>query len=212
LKVPPVIARPQRSMLRNLGEGLRYVWTFPTISALLILAAIPSIFGQPYLAMLPAVAVGILHTDATGLGFLQSVAGAGALVGALTMASVTKSSSRSRMQMQMLFGFGLALMLFGLSRWMPLSLLFIFGVGIASMSYSAINQTFIQHVVDDEMRGRVMSIYALSTLGLQPVGALLIGAVGSVIGVGYALLIGGAVCLALSLISTRFKQAKLEAL
>ncbi len=212
VKVPPLPLRPQRSMLGNISEALRYVWSYPTIFMLLIMAAVPNLVAMPYQSMMPAVAVQMLNSGATGLGLLQSAAGAGALVGALLIASLSKGANRSRMQLSMLFLFGLFLALFGLSRWMPLSLLLVFVVGAASMSYSSLNQTFIQSEVHDDVRGRVTSVYSLSTLGIQPVGALIAGAIGNLIGVWFALLLGGAICLALSLAATRIRRTNLSTL
>jgi MFS family permease len=212
LKVPPLPPRPRQSVLLNLQEGLRYAWKEPTILALLIVAAVPSLFGQPYQAMLPAVAVGTLHTGATGLGILQSAAGCGAVVGALIIASSTKAKRRGQLQLRMLLMFGVCLELFGLSRWMAVSAPLLFGIGLASMAYNSLNMTFIQTLVQDDMRGRVMSLLTLMTLGLQPLGALQAGIVGDHIGVPFALLLGGIICVLVSLVVAQSKRAGLDEL
>ncbi len=210
VKVPPLPPRRSQSILRNVQEGLRYVWKEPTIFALLLVAAIPSLFGQPYQAMLPAVAVDILKTGATGLGILQSAAGCGAVVGALIIASSTRAKRRGQLQLRMLLLFGVTLILFSLSRWLPLSVVLIFGIGLASMAYNSLNQTFLQTLVDDEMRGRVASLLTLMTLGLQPVGALQAGIVSDHFGVATALLVGGIICTLVSLGASRARRARLD--
>jgi MFS family permease len=194
MDVPPLPPRKRQSVWRNVGDGLRYVGREPVIFALLMVAAIPSLFGQPYQAMMPAVALGVLHTDAAGLGVLQSGAGAGALVGALVIASLSKAR-RGRLMLTMLMLFGVSLGFFSLSQVLPLSVFFVFWVGFSSMAYSALNQTFLQTLVADEMRGRVLSLLTLTTFGLQPFGALQAGFVASYAGVSFALLLGGAICL-----------------
>jgi MFS family permease len=212
MDVPPLPSRRPQPVLRNVAEGLRYVWKEPTIFTLLMIAAIPSLFGQPYQAMMPAFAVSVLHTGATGLGLLQSAAGAGALVGALLIASLAKLKRRGQFQLYMLLAFGFTLELFSLSRWLPVSLGLVFVVGLASMAYNSLNQTFIQSLVDDEMRGRVLSLLTMTTLGLQPLGALQAGVVGDHLGVPFSTLIGGIVCVAVALVAFRAKRARLDEL
>jgi MFS family permease len=208
--VPPLPVRRPQSVLRNLVEGLHYVWREPTIFALLMVAAVPALFGQPYQPMLPAVVSTVLHSNATGLGLLESSAGAGAVVGALLIASMTRMRRRGRMQLYMLTLFGVGLVLFSQSHWMGISMAMVFVVGMASMAYNSLNQTFLHSLVDDEMRGRVMSLLTLATLGLQPLGALQMGTVGQAFGVSAALLLGGIVCIVVSFIATRARRAKLD--
>lgn len=210
--VPPLSPRRPQSVWRNLTEGVHYVWKQPTIFALLMVASIPALFGQPYQPMLPSVVSTMLHADARALGLLESGAGTGAVVGALFVASTTKNKRRGRMQLYMLTLFGLGLIVFSQSRWLPSSIGLVFVIGLASMAYNSLNQTFLHSLVDDEMRGRVMSLLTISTLGLQPLGALQMGIVGQQFGINAALFIGGLVCLAVSFIATRAKRAGLDEL
>jgi MFS family permease len=210
--VPPLPPRRPQSMLHNVVEGLHYVWKEPTIFALLMVAAVPALFGQPYQPMLPAVVSTVLHVGATGLGLLESAAGAGAVVGALFVASLARTRRRGRIQLIMLALFGIALILFSQSRWLGVSVILVFVIGMASMAYNSLNQTFLHSLVHDEMRGRVMSLLTLTTLGLQPLGALQAGTVGQRFGVSTALLIGGIVCLSVSIVATRARRAGLDEL
>ncbi|HEX5417794.1 MAG TPA: MFS transporter, partial [Chloroflexota bacterium] len=212
VKVPPLKPGKAQSMGRNVVEGLRYVWKDPTIFALLMVAAIPALFGQPYQPMLPSVVSTVLHSSATGLGMLESGAGAGALVGALIVASLARTRQRGRIQLGMLTLFGVALIAFSQSHWMVASVGLVFVVGLASMAYNSLNQTFLHSLVRDEMRGRVMSLLTLTTLGLQPVGALQMGTIGQSFGVSTALLFGGIVCVITSIVGARAKRAKLDEL
>lgn len=210
LKVPPLPPRRAGSALRNVEEGLRYVWKDPTILTLLLVAAIPSLFGQPYQAMLPAVAGGVLHTGATGLGLLQSAAGAGAVVGALIVASSSNLKRRGNLQLRMLLLFGVSLGFFSLSHWLAVSVPIIFVIGLASMAYNSLNMTFIQSLVSDEMRGRVMSLLTLMTLGLQPLGGLQAGIIGDRFGVSVALMFGAGICALVSLIAANSRRAAIK--
>lgn len=212
VKVPPLSQRKAQSMGRNVLEGLGYVWKDPTIFALLMIAAIPALFGQPYQPMLPSVVSTVLHSNATGLGLLESGAGAGALIGALIVASLAQTRRRGQIQLGMLGLFGIALIAFSQSHWMAVSVGLVFVVGLASMAYNSLNQTFLHSMVRDEMRGRVMSLLTLTTLGLQPLGALQAGTVGQSFGVSTALLIGGVICLITSVVGSRAKRAKLDEL
>lgn len=210
--VPPLSPRRPQSVWRNLTEGIHYVWKEPTIFALLMVASIPALFGQPYQPMLPSVVSTLLHADARALGLLESGAGTGAVIGALIVASTTKNKRRGRMQLYMLTLFGVALIFFSQSHWLPSSIGLVFVIGLASMAYNSLNQTFLHSLVDDEMRGRVMSLLTISTLGLQPLGALQMGVVGQQFGINTALFVGGLVCVAVSFIATRAKRAGLDEL
>lgn len=211
MDVPPLLPRKHPSVWKNMTEGIDYVWKQPIIFALLVVAAVPSLFGQVYQPMMPAIAISVLHVDATGLGLLQSAAGAGALLGAMAIASLTKNQHRGRIMLAALLLFGIALILFGLSLQMLLALAFVFVVGFASMAYSALNQTFLQTLADEELRGRVLSLLTLTTFGFQPLGALLAGVVAERAGVGTALVIGGIICIA-TIAVVQIKRPQLAAL
>jgi hypothetical protein len=92
----------------------------------------------------------------------------GAVVGALFIASSSRTKSRGQLQLRMLLVFGITLELFSFSRWLLVSVPLIFGMGLASMAYNSLNQTFLQSLVDDEMRGRVMSLLTLMTPACSP--------------------------------------------
>jgi MFS family permease len=209
LKVPPLLPRPPESMVLAFREGMAYVRQEPTMIALLIVAAVPSFVGQPYQAMLPAIAVGTLHAGATGLGLLQSAVGGGAVVGAVFVASAAGTARRGRLQLWMLLLFGVGLVWFGLSRTMVVSVPLLVVVGLAGMAYNTLNQTSLQSLVADKMRGRVASMHTLLTLGLQPLGALLIGFLADRIGVPTTLMVGGIICAGVSLGARRSRRARL---
>jgi MFS family permease len=195
MEVPPLVATPRRSALSSIGEALAYVRREPTIYALLLMAAIPSLFALPYQQMLPAFAGSVLHVGPGGLGLMQSAAGLGALTGALTVASIGSRRSGGLMLGAVVL-LGLALAGFALSPWIWLSLPLLFLVGFSTMSYTTLNQGFLQRRVDDNMRGRVLSLLSMSWFGLQPFGAMETGMLAELLSPQIALALGGAVCIA----------------
>ncbi|MDO8671490.1 MAG: MFS transporter [Dehalococcoidia bacterium] len=201
LKVPPLKAgRARVSMWRNMRDGLGYIRSEPTILSLLALAAIPSIFGMPYIALMPAFASSVLHVGPHGLGLLMSAAGLGAVCGALAVASLQRGSRRGRLMLGAIVSFGLCLAAFAVSHVFVFSFVFLIGVGISSMTYNSLNQSFLQSLADDEMRGRVMSLLTLTTFGMQPFGQLGAGALANYAGPSFAVLLGGVVCVLFALL------------
>ncbi len=195
MKLPPLVARgPKASMVANLVEGVRYVRNDPVILSLVLLATVPSFFGMPYNQLMPAFASSVLHVGPDGLGLLMSSAGLGALLGALGVASLGKGAPRGPLLLGAIICFGVSLAVFAASQLYTLSAVMLVVVGVASMAYNAINQTFLQSLSEDAMRGRVMSMLTLTTFGLQPLGTLVIGSAATVVGPQSAVLAGGVIC------------------
>ena len=194
MDVPPLPPRRKSGTLSSILEGLRYVRTEQTIFALLLVAGIPALFVMPYQMMMPAFAESVLRAGPAGLGVLQSAAGAGAVAGALTIASIPKSMRTGALQFTMIFVGGFGLEAFGLSKIFGLSIGFLFVVGFAQMAYTALNQSFLQHLIADEMRGRVLSLLTLTTFGLQPFGAMIAGTLAAAVGPQVALVLQGCAC------------------
>jgi MFS family permease len=204
LRMPPWRApedRAARGMWRQIVAGISYVRRRPRVQSLLGVAAVISFFGLPYLIFLPVFARDVLNLGARGLAQLWAAMGVGALLSALLMAyRLSNSGRRGRL---LIFGnifFGLAVAAFALSRNFALSCLYLALVGAGMVSITTTVNTLLQTLVQDEMRGRVMSMYALAFIGLPPVGGLLIGALADLIGwrsghhgAQWALAAGGAV-------------------
>jgi MFS family permease len=200
MAVPPLPPRQSQSPLRSVLEGLRYVRSKPTIAALLFMAAVPSLFALPYNQMLPAFAESVLDAGPSGLGLLQSAAGLGALVGALTVASLAGRRNGALMLAAVVI-LGCGLMAFSASRLLWLSLPMLFVTGFASMSYNTLNQSFLQRLVDDDMRGRVLSLLTMTMFGLQPFGSMEVGTVATFVGPQIALGFGGVVCVVVAVLA-----------
>jgi MFS family permease len=164
-------------MMPQIADGLRYVWSNEAVRAIMALVGVSTLFGFSYSVLMPAFAVDVLHVGEAGLGLLNAAIGVGALIAALTVASL----SRSRYKVwQLAVGsllFPLALIGFALSRTMAVALAFLTLVGFAFISQNATSNTLVQAVVPDELRGRVMGVYSLLFFGTAPFGSLLAGAV-----------------------------------
>ena len=174
--------RATTSVTADVLEGLKYIGRSPVILSLLVLAFVSVLIAMPYMQLMPAFVVDVLDAGAPGLGYLSAAGGTGALVGALGIASLGDFRKKGRLMLGVAFGFGVVLAVFALSKSLPVALVLIFGVGLANNGYLVLNNTLVQTNVADWVRGRVMSIYAM-TFALPLLGALVVGAIAEKIGV-----------------------------
>lgn len=184
------------SMLRRLHEGLAYVWGHRPSFYLLMVGGICNGFGVQYTVLLPVFARNILHGDAGAYGMLMGAQGAGAVVGAVILASrsATTGSQRQNLMVGLLVA-GIGILVFGMSRDMRLSLVAQTIIGAALINYMASTNTLLQMFVSDELRGRVMSLYTISFIGAAPLGALEVGFIGERLSPEVAVEICGAIAL-----------------
>lgn len=183
--------KDRRALWQDLLDGFRYVKHRPRVSILLSISAVNSLFGAPYITMIPIFARDIFHLGATGLAWMMGIAGAGAFCGALFLAYLGDFRRKGWSVLGGAFGFGVFLMAFAQSTHLLWSLLFLFGVGFTIVTSVAVTNTLLQQLVTDEMRGRVMSMFILSFIGAMPLGNLLAGAVSHRYGAPFALAAGG---------------------
>jgi len=164
----------------------------PLIKSLLVLAFVPLAFGLPYMVLLPVFADEVLDVGEFGYGMLMATTGVGALIASLGIASMGDYRRKGMLLLLLALGFSIALIGFGLSHSYALSLAILVLVGACSTGYMTLNNTLLQSNVPPRMLGRVMSLYIL-TIALMPMGALPLGALGDIIGVGTAVAGGGAI-------------------
>jgi MFS family permease len=194
IKVPPQDRRARNaSMLENLLEGFRYCYEQKTVFAMLSLAAMTAVFGQPYMQFLPAFARDVLYLGPSGLGIMMTAVGVGALIGSIAIASFGGARSRGTILLVAAGIFGLSLCLLALTKSTALALVLLAGGGFANALLMSLNQTILQQTVPDHLRGRVMSVYML-TWGLMPLGTLPIGMIAQRHGTPAAIFVGGIVC------------------
>lgn len=192
VKLPVKTSTPEhRDFKESFSEGFRYTFnTFP-LRILILILAIVSLSGYPFIVLLPAYAKEILHGGSDTLGFLMSGLGAGALLGALIMAARKTVLGLGRIISWHMGLMGIAVILAGISNQLGYSLMILFFAGLSMiLSLSSVN-IMIQSLADEDKRGRVMSFYAMALMGTLPIGNLLAGTVASAIGIKDTLIIGG---------------------
>lgn len=197
------IRRRGDSTITEMIEGFHYVWGFAPIRAVLLLLALVSLMGVPYMVLMPVIASDILHGGAHTLGFLMAASGLGALVGALYLASRQSVLGLGRVVAGTALLFGAGLIAFSRSEVFWLSLLLMFVTGLAMMVQMAASNTILQTLVDEDKRGRVMSFYTMAFFGTIPFGSLLAGAAADRIGVPDTILLGGGACMVGALLFMR---------
>jgi MFS family permease len=191
---------PEGTTMSHLREGFEYVRHTRPVRALLLLVAFVSIFGLPYSVLMPIFASEVLKGGPRALGVLLGSAGVGALGGALTLASRRRVHGLGRVVAISVAVLGSSLVLFSLSRNFVISTLLILPVGFSLMLQMSASNTLVQTMVPDKLRGRLMSFYAMSLMGMTPFGSLLAGALASLIGAPGTVAAGGALCVAASLL------------
>jgi MFS family permease len=179
------------SPLAHIAEGFRFVRDTRPIRALLLLLGLVSIVALPYSVLMPIFAAKILHGNARTLGVLMGATGAGALAGALMLASRTRLQGLGKLVAVSCASFGTGLILFSFSRSYVISTILLVPVGFFLMVQMASTNTLIQSMVPDRLRGRTMAVYSMTLLGMAPIGAFLSGAIAEHIGAPWTVALGG---------------------
>lgn len=183
------------SILKELKEGLVYVFGFPPLRYIVLLLALVSLVGMPYTVLMPVFASRILHGGSHTFGFLMGATGVGALIGALYLASRKTVLGLGKIIPISAGIFGIGLIFFALSRTFLLSLLLMLVTGLGMILNMASSNTILQTISDDDKRGRVMSFYTMAFMGIAPFGSLLAGTLASKIGAPNTLIVGGISCI-----------------
>ena len=210
----PVRKKLEGSPWRNLREGVYHVLFNPILRPLFFMAVVVGFFAYSHNYMLPVMARDVLKVGATGLGIMASVGGVGSLITIFLIANLGDVRNKGRLMVLGSAGYGFFLVLFGVSPWFSVSLFLIVAVKASSILYDSMMMTLLQISAPDEMRGRVMSFYAL-TFGMAPLGALQGGAIAVFLGAPMAIVMGGVlVCLnalRITRLMPRFRQKEEEA-
>ncbi len=187
--------RVASTMLEQLKEGWAYVSGFRPVRTILLLFALLSLMGMPFMVLMPIFASKVLHGGPHTLGFLLGTSGVGALISAFSLA--LRKSVRGLTTMIQISAalFGIGLISFGFSRVLTLSMFLMVIVGFGMMQGMAASNTVIQTLVPEDKRGRVMSYYTMAFVGMAPFGSLLAGGLAHAFGAQRAVMITGACCL-----------------
>jgi MFS family permease len=187
--------RRASGVLQQFREGWAYVSGFPPVRNILLLLALVSLVGMPYTVLMPVFAQEILHGGPYTLGSLMAASGVGALAGALLLAARRSVVGLGKFIPLTAGAFGAGLIAFSFSRWLWLSLTLMVVTGLGFMVQMAVSNTLLQTIVEESLRGRVMSFYTAAFMGTAPFGSLLAGGVADKIGAPHTLLFGGLGCL-----------------
>jgi MFS family permease len=191
---PLVMKRAAISMLEQMKEGWTYVRGFKPIRTILLLFALISLMGMPFMVLLPIFAAKVLHGGPNTLGWLTGASGIGALVSAVSLAMRKSVRGLTTMIQIAAAMFGVGLILFGMSHVLWLSLLLMLVVGFGMMQGLAASNTVIQTLTPEDKRGRVMSYYTMAFVGMAPFGSLLAGALAHRFGAPHTVMLTGSMC------------------
>lgn len=205
MRVPErVLEAARTSVLSNLREGIRYVWSDPVVFAVMATAMVPRLFAMPYQALLPIFQKDVLQVGPEGLGLMMAAPGLGAMVAMLGVARFAGRVNRPGLLMlTALVLQGAFLILFALMRTLTLSLLTLGIVGSFQVMFMSVSNMVLHMTVPDRLRGRVMSIYMLDR-GITPAGAMLAGLSAHFIGAPHTVMAMGVLVLAFAAVVVAF--------
>jgi MFS family permease len=171
-----------------------------------LLLALMSLFVIPFSTLLPIYAKVIFHGNAATFGWINSFIGLGAIGGSLYLTSANSGTEMGQKKILRIntFIFGAGLILFSHTTWFPLAMVFAIVSGFGMMAQTTMTNTIIQTTVTPEMRGRVISYFAMAYFGMMPVGSLLVGTVSQYAGAQNTIVGSGILALVLLAIFWRF--------
>jgi len=188
------------SVLEGIQQGVRYMRDTRSVSSLMRLVTVYSVLGVPYLTLMPVVARDRLGLDAGGYGVLLACVGIGGLVGALSLAAIGDRIRRGLLLLWSSLAYGLLLIVFALVTKAIAAYPILLGLGFFMIVNSALANSMLQHLVPNELRGRLMAAYSFVVVGLSSVlGSFIGGTVAHAIGVAWAIGGGGAIMVAYTL-------------
>lgn len=200
MNIKGVIKVKSEGVVRDFMKGIGFIRGNREIIRLMILIAVFSLVGLPYITLLPVFAVEVFDKGAKGLGFLVGASGIGALTAALAIAVKGDIKNKTRFMSVAGLCFSSALIVFSISKIFWISLIVMMFGGWGVVSYLAAANSYIQVSVPDEIRGRVMSVYSLLFLGTVPIGNAIMGVSADLIGTANVVTVAGIICFFASVI------------
>ncbi len=212
MKLPPYQAQSnKKKTMAAMAEGFIYLKRTPAIGAVILMLACISLLVLPYNTLLPVYAKVIFHGDAATFGYINSFIGLGAISGTFFLASLKPGTDLKIILLANTLIFGAGLILFSHTSSFPLAMFFAVISGFGMMSQTTISNTIIQTTVNQRMRGRVISYFAMAFFGMLPLGSLLIGAVSQRIGAPDTILAEGIIAIIIALLFSPFlRKERLE--
>jgi MFS family permease len=205
MRLPPhPNAAPRTPVLAEAYAGVRYAWSYPPIRAILLLVGLVSLCGLPYQVLMPVFATQSLHGDVHTLGLLTAASGVGAILGALYVAARDSVLGLERMLALSMGLFGLGLVGFSFTQQVGVAALALVVASGSMMMLTVASNTVLQTLVEDDKRGRIMSLYTMAFMGMAPVGSVLAGSVATQLGAPQTVRLGGVCCLVGTLLFARY--------
>ena len=196
VKLPKFVRAEKRNRaLDDFREGIAYIRGRREVLGLIGVMAVFSIFGFPYLTLMPVIARDVLHTDASGYGLLVTFVGMGAVCGALTLAALSARVRRGRLFTISTFSFAFLLVVFAFINVRSVAAVVLLFLGLTMLINGALANGILQSVVPDALRGRVMAAYVFVYVGFTPIGSLLEGALARATSVQWAIGSGAVIML-----------------
>jgi MFS family permease len=193
MKPAPVSSKSHASFVSAFKEGIAFIYAHGVLRWIYVMLIVTALSVRSYNFLLPAYAVHVIHTDARGLGWLMAATGAGAMLGALSIAAL---NVRRRALIWFLSGTlaSVGVMCLGLTDQLTIAAIVLTFIGLGMQSFVGSSNVLVQTLAPDEMRGRVVSVYSMILLGLVPGGALVIGTIARFIDLRYVFIGSGALC------------------
>ena len=194
--VPPT---SRESILKSMGEGIRFIRQREGLGPLVVLAFFTTLLGFSITGFLPVIVQTIFHRGPETYQVLLVSSGAGSVTGGFIVAAMERLKGQGHVALLALLALGAATAAFAFSRLLPLSCVLIFVAGAAIMASASLMVSLVQVIVSDQMRGRVMSVYNLAFRAGIPLGSLALGKLIPMVGISWALAGSGGILIALSL-------------
>ena len=186
--------KPAYNVLRDVAEAVRYIKATPVVMITIVLVSVVSVFGTNFNVLAPVFSKMELHRDAAAFGFLMSSFGAGALLGAVSLAFLSRQGPKPAFLLGGGMGLSLFLMLIGMQRSYGLTAFLLALAGWCMVTFFAMANTTVQLNTEDRLRGRVMSVYTLAFGGLTPFGSLFAGTMSHWLHAPLTFALGGLIC------------------
>lgn len=212
MKLPPYVRKPRtQNSFADMKDGLKYLGGHRELGSLILMLALMSLLVLPFGTLLPVYAKVIFKGSASTFGIIDSFIGFGALGGAIFLASMPTGSNLRRILLINTVVFGLGLICFSYMTNFPIALAFMTASGFGMMSQTTVTNTLLQTQAAPNMRGRVISFFAMSFFGMQPLGSLLIGSISQVLGTPATIFCEGVVAILIALVFSYYvRKARLE--
>lgn len=198
LQMPPREAGSREPLGRTLSEGFDYARRHPRIRSLLLMCLTLSLFGFPYVVLMPALAREVLHLEAEGFTQLFSSVGVGAVLGGLSLAFLGDVRRKGELVLASGFFFGVLIIVLAQTTTFVTAAVALFFIGAAMIICMASLNTLVQVTVSEGMRTRVMSMMTVSLFGLPTLGGWILGSIADRVGIPFVLSLGGTVLLSVA--------------